>query len=49
MSDDAYKGSNTNDQLSTVGVYDKFTFNSTGDGFDRGGQLWTRELNGPML
>ncbi len=26
MSDDAYKGSNTNDQLSTVGAYDKFTF-----------------------
>ena len=35
MSDDAYKGSNTNDQLSTVGAYDNFTFNSTGDGLDR--------------
>ena len=35
MSDDAYKGSNTNDQLSTVGAYDNFTFTSTGDGLDR--------------
>ncbi len=35
MSDDANKGSNTNDQLSTVGAYDNFTFNSTGDGLDR--------------
>ncbi|TAL65042.1 MAG: RagB/SusD family nutrient uptake outer membrane protein [Bacteroidetes bacterium] len=35
MSDDAYKGSNTNDQLSTVGAYDNFTFSSTGDGLDR--------------
>ena len=35
MSDDAYKGSNTNDQLSTIGVYDNFTFNTTGDGLDR--------------
>ena len=35
MSDDAYKGSNTNDQLSTVGEYDNFTFNTTGDGLDR--------------
>jgi starch-binding outer membrane protein, SusD/RagB family len=35
MSDDAYKGSNTNDQLSTVGVYDKFAFNATADGLDR--------------
>ncbi len=35
MSDDAYKGSNTNDQLSTVGAYDNFTFNSTQDGLDR--------------
>jgi starch-binding outer membrane protein, SusD/RagB family len=35
MSDDAYKGSNTNDQLSTVGAYDNFTFNTTGDGLDR--------------
>jgi hypothetical protein len=35
MSDDAYKGSNTNDQLTTVGAYDNFTFNTTGDGLDR--------------
>ena len=35
MSDDSYKGSNTNDQLSTVGAYDDFTFNTTGDGLDR--------------
>ncbi len=35
MSDDAYKGSNTNDQLSTVGAYDNFTFTTTGDGLDR--------------
>lgn len=35
MSDDAYKGSNTNDQLSTVGAYDNFAFNTTGDGLDR--------------
>lgn len=35
MSDDSYKGSNTNDQLSTVGVYDNFSFTPTGDGLDR--------------
>jgi hypothetical protein len=35
MSDDAVKGSNTNDQLSTIGVYDNFTFSATGDGLDR--------------
>ena len=35
MTDDAYKGSNTNDQLTTVGAYDNFTFTSTGDGLDR--------------
>ncbi len=35
MSDDSYKGSNTNDQLATVGAYDNFTFNTTGDGLDR--------------
>lgn len=35
MSDDAYKGSNTNDQLSTIGVYDNFAFSATGDGLDR--------------
>jgi starch-binding outer membrane protein, SusD/RagB family len=35
ISDDAYKGSNKNDQLATVGAYDNFTFNTTGDGLDR--------------
>lgn len=35
MSDDANKGSNTNDQLATVGPYDNFTFTPTGDGLDR--------------
>ncbi len=35
MSDDAYKGSNKNDQVATVGAYDNFTFTSTGDGLDR--------------
>jgi starch-binding outer membrane protein, SusD/RagB family len=35
MSDDAYKGSNTNDQLTTVGPFDTFTMNSTQDGLDR--------------
>jgi len=35
MSDDAYKGSNTNDQIATVGAYDNFTLNTTGDGLDR--------------
>jgi hypothetical protein len=35
MSDDANKGSNTNDQLSTVGPYDNFTFTPAGDGLDR--------------
>jgi len=35
MSDDAYKGSNKNDQLATVGAYDNFTFNTTADGLDR--------------
>jgi starch-binding outer membrane protein, SusD/RagB family len=35
MSDDAYKGSNTNDQLSTLGAYDNFTFNAIQDGLDR--------------
>lgn len=35
MSDDAYKGSNTNDQLSTVGAYDNYTFSTTADGLDR--------------
>jgi hypothetical protein len=35
MSDDAYKGSNTNDQLSTVGPYDNFAITTTQDGLDR--------------
>jgi len=35
MSDDAHKGSNPNDQLSTVGPYDKFTHITTQDGLDR--------------
>jgi starch-binding outer membrane protein, SusD/RagB family len=34
MSDDANKGSNTNDALSTVGPYDDFSFTTTGDGLD---------------
>ena len=41
MSDDAYKGSNSNDQLATVGAYDNFTFNTTGDGLVSGLQLAT--------
>ncbi len=35
MSDDARKGSNPDDQLSTVGPYDNFTFSPTQDGLDR--------------
>jgi starch-binding outer membrane protein, SusD/RagB family len=35
MSDDAYKGSNPNDQLPTVGPYDKFSHTTTQDGLDR--------------
>jgi hypothetical protein len=35
MSDDANKGSNPNDQLPTVGPYDKFTHTTTQDGLDR--------------
>jgi len=35
MSDDARKGSNTNDQLSTVGPYDNFKITPTQDGLDR--------------
>jgi starch-binding outer membrane protein, SusD/RagB family len=35
MSDDSYKGSNKNDQLTTVGAYDNFTQNTTADGLDR--------------
>ncbi len=35
MSDDSHKGSNPNDQLPTVGPYDKFTHLSTQDGLDR--------------
>jgi hypothetical protein len=35
MSDDAHKGSNPNDQLPTIGPYDKFTHTTTQDGLDR--------------
>jgi hypothetical protein len=35
MSDDSHKGSNPNDQLPTVGPYDKFTHTPTQDGLDR--------------
>ncbi len=35
MSDDARKGSNVNDQLSTVGPYDNFTITPSQDGLDR--------------
>lgn len=35
MSDDARKGSNPNDQLSTLGPYDNFTITATQDGLDR--------------
>lgn len=35
MSDDARKGSNPNDQVSTIGPYDNFTFTTTQDGLDR--------------
>jgi hypothetical protein len=35
MSDDALKGSNPNDQVNTVGAYDRFEHNATGDGLDR--------------
>jgi len=35
MSDDSHKGSNPNDQLPTVGPYDKFTHMPTQDGLDR--------------
>ena len=35
MSDDSRKGSNPNDQLATVGPYDKFTHTATQDGLDR--------------
>jgi starch-binding outer membrane protein, SusD/RagB family len=38
MSDDAAKGSNPNDQASTVGPYNTFTITSTQDGLDR---WWT--------
>ena len=39
MSDDARKGSNPSDQLSTVGPYDTFTITPTQDGLDR---WWTQ-------
>ncbi len=35
MSDDARKGSNTNDQAATIGPYDNFTITPTQDGLDR--------------
>lgn len=35
MSDDALKGSNPNDQVSTLGAYDNFTITATADGLDR--------------
>ncbi|MFA5816340.1 MAG: RagB/SusD family nutrient uptake outer membrane protein [Bacteroidales bacterium] len=35
MSDDSHKGSNPNDQLTTIGPYDSFKFTVTGDGLDR--------------
>ena len=35
MSDDAHKGSNTNDQLSTLGPYDVFGHTPSQDGLDR--------------
>lgn len=35
MSDDAHKGSNPNDQLPTVGPYEKFNYTTTQDGLDR--------------
>jgi hypothetical protein len=35
MSDDSHKGSNPNDQLPTVGPYEKFTHTTTQDGLDR--------------
>ncbi|MEE4178734.1 MAG: RagB/SusD family nutrient uptake outer membrane protein [Bacteroides sp.] len=40
MSDDSHKGSNPNDQLSTVGPYDDFTHTPTQDGLDR----WWNQL-----
>ncbi len=35
MSDDSHKGSNPNDQLTTVGPYDNFKITATQDGLDR--------------
>lgn len=43
MSDDASKGSNPNDQFSTVGPYDNFTITPTQDGLDR---WWTTLYQG---
>ena len=40
MSDDAHKGSNPNDQLSTLGPYDEFGHTPSQDGLDR----WWNEL-----
>ncbi len=35
MSDDSHKGSNPNDQLTTLGPYDNFKITATADGLDR--------------
>ncbi len=35
MSDDSHKGSNPNDQLTTIGPYDTYKHTATGDGLDR--------------
>ncbi len=43
MSDDAHKGSNPNDALSTVGPYENFTHTTTQDGLDR---WWTSLYEG---
>jgi len=40
MSDDAHRGSNPNDQISTLGPYDSFDFTPAQDGLDR----WWNEL-----
>jgi starch-binding outer membrane protein, SusD/RagB family len=35
MSDDSHKGSNPNDQVTTIGPYDTYGFTTTGEGLDR--------------
>ena len=35
LSDDSHKGSNPNDQLTTIGPYDNYKFSVTGDGLNR--------------